>query len=118
MHPQPDTTTPPDFPRDYGQGAVAGVQPKLLVRKVGEVYVLGLTDEELYARYDMCFDLVNQLADYCHRKLEKNPEWTAHELFEKLRASVQSRTEWGLSVGETAWVLRKLCPRMGWPSFE
>lgn len=118
MHPKPDPTTPPDFPRDYGLGAVAGVQAKLLVRKVGNVYLSGLSDEELHARYDMCFDLVNQLADYCCRKLEEHPDWTACELFEKLRTAVEKRTDWDLSFGETAWVLSKLCARMGWPSLE
>lgn len=38
MRPKSETTTPADFPRDYGLGAVAGVQPKLVVRKLGDAY--------------------------------------------------------------------------------
>lgn len=51
---RPDPGTPEDFPRDYGVGAVSGAQPKPLVRKVGEVFVSGLTKDERYARYDNC----------------------------------------------------------------
>ena len=74
MHPKLENTTPADFTRDYGLAAVAGVQPKLVVRKVGDVYVHGLTADELYARYDMCVDLTHQLADYCDRKLKERPD--------------------------------------------
>jgi hypothetical protein len=115
MHPEAERTTPADFPRDQALGAVSGVQPKLLIRKVGDTYIHGLTPEELYARYDTCFDLVNQLEDYCRRKLNERPEWSALELFEKVRASVSTRHDWGLSAGEEGWVMFKLCLRMRWP---
>lgn len=118
MHQKPDATTPTDFPRDYGQGAVGGVQPKLLARKLGDVYVSGLTGEELYARYDSCVDLVNQLVDYCHRKLDEHPEWTAQELFERLRTTVEKRADWDLSAGEVSWVMARLCLQMHWPRFD
>jgi hypothetical protein len=118
MHPKPETTTPADFPRDYGLGAVAGVQPKLVVRKLGDAHVHGLTPDELFARYDMCFDLVNQLADYCGRKLNERPDWAAAELFEKVQASVRTRHEWDLSEGEVLWVMRQLCLRMRWNALE
>jgi hypothetical protein len=113
---KPEALTPADFPRDQGLSAVSGVQPKLLIRRVGDVYIHGLTAEELYARYDMCFDLVNQLADYCRRKLNERPEWSALELFEKVQASVGSRSEWDLSAGEVRWVMDQLCKRMSWPT--
>lgn len=116
MHPEAEANTPADFPRDYALGAVSGAQPKLLIRKVGDAYIQGLTDGELYARYDMCFDLVNQLADYCRRKLSKRPEWSGLELFEKVQASVRKRSDWDLSPGEVRWVMSQLCLRMGWPS--
>jgi hypothetical protein len=108
----PDPATPEDFPHDYGVGAVSGVHPKLLVRKVGEVYVSGLTEEERYARYDNCVDLVNQLEDYCHRKLRERHDWSVAALLEKVRVTVEGKTEWDLSAGEVEWMMRKLYLRM------
>jgi hypothetical protein len=115
MHPKAEATIPPDFPRDQALGAVSGVQPKLLVRKVGDTYIHRQTAEELYARYDTCFDLVNQLADYCSRKLNEQSEWSALELFEKVQASVRARHDWDLSEGELRWLMGQLCLRMKWP---
>lgn len=115
MHSEPEATTPAHFPRDQALGAVSGVQPKLLIRKVGDTYIHGLSPEELYTRYDMCFDLVNQLEDYCRRKLNERSEWSALELFEKVEAGVRARHDWGLSTGEEVWVMRNLCLRMKWP---
>lgn len=112
MHPQVETNTPSDFPRDHALGSVSGVQPKLLVRKVGDAYVHGATAEELYARYDMCFDLVNQLTDYCTRKLKERTDWTAAELLERVRTTVRTRSEWGLSDGEVEWVMGQLSLRL------
>ena len=117
-HPVPDKDTPEDFPRDYGAGAVAGVQPKLLARKVDENYVSGLTDEELYVRYDVCFDLVNQLVDYCHKKLAESPDLSQRELLQKVHRAVAARTEWDFSPGELQWMLEKLRARMNWPPLD
>lgn len=118
MNPKPDSTTPSDFPRDDGSGAVSGVQPKLLVRKIGNRYVHGLTSEELYARYDNCFDMVSQLATYCHRKIEERPEWSTKELLEKVQLAVEGRADWDFSSGEVKWMMRELCLRMNWPEPE
>lgn len=49
---------PADFPRELLLGAASGVQPKVLSRRIGEQYVVGLTDEELQEHYDVCVDLV------------------------------------------------------------
>jgi hypothetical protein len=113
MHLKPDPITPADFPRDYDVGVVSGVQPKLLVRKRGDTYVHGLTAEERYARYDNCVDLVNQLYDYCCRKLTERPEWAAQELLEQVRASVTARGDWDFSAREIHWMLAQLSIRMG-----
>lgn len=112
MHPKPEKTTPADFPRDDELGAVSGVQPKLLVRKIGDAYVHGPTAEELYARYDLCFDLVNQLTDYCVRKMKERPDWSFSELSEKVQTTLRSRSDWGLSEGEVQWVMSQLSRRM------
>lgn len=115
-HPLPEKSTPEDFPRDQSMGAVTGVHPKLLVRKLGDSYRSGLTEEELYVRYDVCFDLVNQLVDYCHRKTAERPEWSQHELLQKVRKAVASRVEWDFSPAEIEWMMKKLTSRMSWSS--
>lgn len=112
MHPKPEATTPLDFPRDHELGAVSGVQPKLVVRKVGEVFVNGPTTEELYARYDMCFDLVIQLTDYCSRKMKERPDLSASQLRDKVQITLRSRSDWDLSEGEVQWVMGQLSRRM------
>jgi hypothetical protein len=114
MTAKPESTTPADFPRDYGLSSVSGVQPKLAVRKIGDGYVSGLTGEELYVRYDVCFDLVNQLEVYCNRKLKEHPDWSGAELCDKVSVSLAARTDWDFSKGEIRWMLTQLCSRMEW----
>ena len=114
MTTKPEPTTPSDFPRDYGLSAVSGVQPKLAVLKIRDAYVSGLTGEELYARYDVCFDLVNQLEAYCNRKKKERLDWSEKELFDKVSASLAARTEWDFSKGEIRWMLTQLSSRMEW----
>lgn len=112
MNQQLDKTIPQDFPRDYGLGAVSGAQPKLVVRKIGDAYVQGLSDEERYARYDNCVDMVNQLERYCQRKLRERADWTIAELLEKVRVTVRGKVEWDFSAGEVEWMMSKLSQRM------
>ena len=115
MNLKPDSTTPADFPRDQCLGAVSGVQPKLLVRKVEGKFVHGLTTEELYERYDICFDLVGQLTAYCQRKLGTDPHWGHQDLLQKVRVAVEARHEWNFSSGEVNWMMRQVSAQMGWP---
>ena len=108
-------TTPSDFPKDQALGAVSGVQPKLTVRKVGDTYVHGLTAEELYERYDACVDLVNQLSDYCQRKLDADPNWRPEDLLQRVRTAVEGRNDWDFSQGEVDWTIRHVAMQMSWP---
>lgn len=112
---KPQASTPSDFPRDQASGAVSGVQPKILVRKVGGAYIHGLTAEELYERYDICLDLVNQLSDYCQRKLDADPSWRPQDLRQKVRTAVEGRDDWDFSRGEVDWMIRQVATQMGWP---
>ncbi|PKO70236.1 MAG: hypothetical protein CVU22_02540 [Betaproteobacteria bacterium HGW-Betaproteobacteria-16] len=113
---RPNPIIPEDFPRDFGGGSVAGAQPKLLVRKVVGVYVSGLTEDERYARYDNCCDIVNQLENYCHRKLGQRPDWSVAEVLEKVRLAIESKPEWDLSADEVEWMMSKLTLRMDLPA--
>lgn len=117
-NPLPDPATPAEFRRDYGQGTVSGAQPKLFARKIGEVYMSGDTNEELCLRYDVCFDLVNQLVDYCYRKLAEHPEWSLVVLLEKVQKAVANRSDGDSSAGEIQWMVTKLSTRMNWPLLD
>jgi hypothetical protein len=67
LHPVRD-----DFPREPVPGLVPGAQPRLLVRKMDKRYRIGLTDEELWARYQARGDAAHQLAEYASRKMSSS----------------------------------------------
>lgn len=97
---------PEDFPRGP-LAAVAGVQPKLAVRRVGDSYVSGWTDDERAERYDNCDDLVRQLVSYYHRKTKENPDWTHEFTLSRLERGVAQKTEggvWDLTSEELHWI--------------
>lgn len=75
-------------------------------RKVGFVSLHGLSENERYARYDACFDMVNQLAADCRRKLDTVLGWPIHDLLRKVRIAIQGRGEWEFSVGKVNWMIK------------
>lgn len=102
------TKIPEDFPRSPHAGAVPGAHPKLLLRRVGDTFVSGWTDEELAQRYDVCADLLTQLIPYARRKREANPEWGRAEFERRLAAGIRAKP-WGLTEPEINWILRRAC---------
>ena len=102
------TRIPEDFPRDSAPSAVSGVQPKLLLRKVGDTFVSGWTEEELALRYDVCADLVAQLIPYARRKREVNPAWDREELERRLAVGIRAK-QWGFTEPELGWMVRHTC---------
>lgn len=99
-----DKRVPPDFPRQPCAGSVAGFQAKLALRLVDGEFVEGLTDEELYERYDACLDLVAQLTAYCRRKLIELPATTVEALLPRVRKGVENKG-WELTPDELTWVM-------------
>ncbi|MDH1255972.1 hypothetical protein N5C67_25370 [Comamonas thiooxydans] len=97
---------PLDFPRQQSFSALSGAQPKLSVVKIDGRYYLDQPDEdEIYQRYDVCADLVNQLIDYCERKKQPSHSWEA--LLNAVAHSL-SQKPWGLHAEENAWIMKKL----------
>jgi hypothetical protein len=96
-----------DFPREQNLASVSGLQPKLVGRMVGGVFVTGLTDQEHYARYDVCVDLVIQLTVYCRRKLDELHDMDALTLLPLVRKSADSKG-WDLTVLELDWVMKQV----------
>lgn len=100
---------PEDFPREPTPGVVSGAQPKVLVREMDGQYRSGLTDEELWTRYDGCEDLAGQLAQYASGKMSASGLSldNALERVEKgLRAKVTTG-RWDFSPGEMAWLIKR-----------
>ena len=109
--PRPVPPIPADFPRSRPPAALAGAQPKLAVRKVGDMFSVDFTSEELAARYGMCDDLLLQLLPYCLRKTHEHPEWTADQLLAKVAASMRTKG-WGLTESEVAWLVLQLSAQL------
>lgn len=106
-----DKRVPADFPRRSEPAALSGFQPKLGVRLVDGKFVEGWTDEELYARFDACTDLVDQLTAYCHRKLAELPDTSLSALLPRVRKGVEAK-DWGLSADELDWIMKHVARRV------
>jgi len=102
---------PADFPREDVRGSLAGFQPKIGVRLIDGKFFSSLTEDELYARYDACEDLVLQLIGYCDRKRRERPAWDLPTLLTKLRGGVAAKG-WDLSPAEFEWVMTEVSQRM------
>lgn len=102
------TDIPDDFPCGPNVGAVPGAQPKLLLRKIGDAYISGWTDQERAERYQVCSDLVAQLVPYARRKLKTNPTWDVSDFSRDLAAGIRAKP-WGLTEVEIDWVVQRTC---------
>lgn len=105
-----DKQVPPDFPRG-DSASVSGHQPKLALRKVDGKFVEGWSDEELYARFDACADLVEQLTAYCRRKLAELPGATLENLLPRVRSGVEDKG-WDLTEAELNWIMAGVATRI------
>lgn len=90
---------PDDFPKEPSPGVVTGAHPKLLVREKDGRYYIGLTDNELQTRYEVCEDLARQLSTYTLRKMLGSGGSLA-DAFAKVERSVKGKVsagEWDFS---------------------
>lgn len=100
---------PDDFPREQPPGVVTGVQPKLVVRLIDGKYYTGLTEDELWERYDICEDLAQQLAGYATRKMSEHG-WLVDDVLRRVEASVVKKVStrvWEFSPAEIAWTMKR-----------
>lgn len=100
-------TIPDDFPRQPDPVALAGAQPKIAVRLIDGKYVGGYTQAELETRYDVCADLVNQLAAYYRRKEREQPTRTPEQLLQRIEDALGQKG-WGLTNAENAWCMQRV----------
>jgi hypothetical protein len=102
-----------DFPREFRPGSVPGAQPKLLVRKVGDKYLAGMTHEECEERYKICIDLSQQLILYCRRKQEKKTQWSTGDILRKTSQAIRSKS-WDFSEAEIIWTMERVAQGLHW----
>jgi hypothetical protein len=103
---------PADFPRSGANlGSISGAQPKIVGRLVNGSFVDGLTEAELYVRFDNCSDLVEQLTRYCRRKLGEIPGMSVEKLLPKVRKASETKG-WDVSPAEFDWIMLKLSERL------
>jgi hypothetical protein len=102
---------PDDFPRGPTRGAVGGYQPKVLLRRSDDRLISGLMDEELFARYEACEDLVRQLVSYASRKCAENQSNSLFDMLSRIETDVTRKVssgQWDISSAEITWVMKRV----------
>lgn len=96
---------PADFPRDTF-ASVAGVQSKLPARLINGKFIVGMTPEELYERWDICEDLAQQLAARTRRHQSDGRATDLEAHFSDTERRVRAQP-WELSSVEIDWVMKR-----------
>lgn len=97
---------PEDFPRGSAASSIPGTQAKFLARKIGERYVVGLTKEELYERWDYCEDLAQQLAARTLRKRSAGLISDLDDFYKETERRVRGQG-WNLNEDEVQWLMTR-----------
>jgi hypothetical protein len=97
---------PEDFPRGFTAPTLPGAQVKFNARKVGDRFVVGLTQEELYERWAYCEDLAQQLADRTRRKQEAGLASDLDAFYKETERRVRGQG-WDLSEDEIKWLMQR-----------
>ncbi|SIT50343.1 conserved hypothetical protein [Paraburkholderia piptadeniae] len=102
---------PDDFPREPAKGAVGGYQPKVLLRRAGDRLISGLTDEELFKRYEACEDLVQQLASYVRRQRAESQSQSLFDTLSRIEIDATRKVtsgQWDISPAEITWTMKRV----------
>lgn len=103
---------PDDFPIDVTPSALSGAQPKMsLVKEGGKFYAPGTSPSEVSAAFELCADLVPQMAAYCERKLPAFGDNQNATVEAALQGLLGKR--W-CSAAQCEWVMRKAVEQLGW----
>ena len=114
---EPDySKIPPDFPRSEVAAAVSGFQPKLpLTSFQGKFYATGCTPPELYARWDRCEDLAQQMAAKAlESKRGKRAGMSELDILDQYLPRLIA-TKW-TSEAEARFIIRRAAQILGWPT--
>lgn len=106
---------PSDFPRPDSAGALPGNQPKFLVTSYqGKFYLPGCTPQELYERWQICEEIVHQLAIKSREsKQGKRSHMSEPAILEQyfLRLIHANLT----TEAEAKWVIQRVARVVDWP---
>jgi Protein of unknown function (DUF2442) len=103
---------PVDFPWNPTPALLSGTQPKLAGRLIDGRFVVGLTAEERYIRWDMCEDLAQQLVPKTLKDAAKYPQNSREVTLRRMKKAIQSKG-WTERV-ETDWLMERLRILLGW----
>lgn len=97
---------PEDFPRGTTAATVPGAQLKFNARRINGRFVVGLTPEELYERWDLCEDLARQLAARTRRHQADGRIADIEAFYQDTERRVRAQP-WGFSSAEVSWLMKR-----------
>jgi hypothetical protein len=103
---------PADFPKDITPALLAGSTVKLSGRMIDGKFVVGLTAEERFERWDLCEDLAQQLIAIAHKDAAKFPQHTRDVTLRRVRRGLEGK-RW-VTVVEADWLMTRLRILLGW----
>ena len=105
-----DEKAPADFPREPAPGSISGLQPKLLVTKVDGEFRPTVDEEEIYRRWLVCEDLVQQLNLKTVKRLREGRIANLDDYINKLQQwlEVQEWDGWTLTCPEAQWMRHRI----------
>lgn len=105
-------SVPADFPWQPIPASLSGSQPKLSGRMIDGKFVVGLTAEERWVRWDMCEDLAHQLVPKASKDAAKFPDHSHETTLQRVRRAIEARS-WTEGL-ETDWLIERLRVLLGW----
>jgi hypothetical protein len=103
---------PVDFPWDPTPALLSGTQPKLAGRWIDGRFVVGLTAEERYIRWDMCEDLAQQLVPKILKDAANYAQHPNDAMLRRMRRAIEGK-KWTERV-EADWLMERLRILLGW----
>jgi hypothetical protein len=103
---------PADFPWDPTPALLSGTQPKLAGRWLDDRFVVGLTAEERFIRWDLCEDLAQQLVPKTLKDAAKYPQNSREVTLRRMRRAIANK-EWTERL-ETDWLMERLRTLLNW----
>ncbi|MFM0657356.1 DUF2442 domain-containing protein [Paraburkholderia sediminicola] len=103
---------PANFPWDPTPALLSGSQPKLAGRWLDDRFVVGLTAEERFIRWDLCEDLAQQLVPKTLKDAAKYPQNSREVTLRRMKRAIQSKG-WTERV-ETDWLMSRLRILLNW----
>lgn len=110
-----NVVVPADFPRAAEVASLPGMQPKVAVIRdaVSGAYVANRDSAETAARFEVCEDLSNQLAEKCGRNRNgKYAHLSEHEILRQLLERLLD-SGWGTDA-EMRWTVSRTADKLGW----